>query len=283
MKSVLRHLKHLNRLRIGHQPIFLEYPVDLRPRWQTERGNPHLAKLIEARRDVFRTHLETIAQLLPTILCSSTETLSRRSINWTNSFIPALDGLTLMWAARHTRKTFLEVGSGNSTAFVRAAFDLEQSQAKLISIDPHPREDIDRLCDVVIREPLERTDLSVFDQLEAGDVLFIDNSHRSFMNSDVTVIMLEIIPRLSKGVLIGFHDIFLPYDYFESWAERAYNEQYLLACYLLANAGYLEIELANYWVWRQKLHHDPLRETWAHLGATIRDRPPSAFWLTKKG
>lgn len=283
MNQVLRYLKHLNRLRLGHQPIFLEYPVDLKPRWQTERGNPHLAKLIEKRRDVYSAHLEAMAQLLPTLLRTSSEAPSSRSISWTNSFIPALDGISLMWAARRARKTFLEVGSGNSTAFVRAALDLERSQAKLVSIDPHPREDIDLLCDVVVREPLERIDLSIFDRLEAGDVLFVDNSHRSFMNSDVTVVMLDIIPRLPSGVLIGFHDIFLPFDYFESWAERAYNEQYLLACYLLANSGYLEIELSNYWVWRQHLHHEPLKETWALLGAAARDRPPSAFWLTKKG
>jgi hypothetical protein len=102
------------------------------------------------------------------------------------------------------------------------------------------------------------------------------------MNSDVTVVMLDIIPRLKSGILVGFHDIFLPFDYFSSWAERAYNEQYLLACCLLASTDYLKIELANYWVWKQRLHHEPLRETWAHLGDAIRDRPPSAFWLSKK-
>ena len=61
----------------------------------------------------------------------------------------------------------------------------------------------------------------MFESLEAGDVVFVDNSHGSFMNSDVTVVMLDILPRLKQGVLVEFHDIFLPFDYFETWSNRA--------------------------------------------------------------
>lgn len=66
-----------------------------------------------------------------------------------------------------------------------------------------------RTCSI-IRRPVENTDLFMFESLEAGDVVFVDNSHRSFMNSDVTVVMLDILPRLKPGVLVEFHDIFLP-------------------------------------------------------------------------
>ena len=47
--------------------------------------------------------------------------------------------------------------------------------------------------------------------------------------------MLEIIPCLPPGVLIHFHDIFLPYDYPRSWVveERwLMEEQYLLQAML---------------------------------------------------
>ncbi len=76
-------------------------------------------------------------------------------------------------------------------------------------------------------------DLALFRELQAGDVLFIDSSHRCFMNSDVTVLFLEVLPNLPPGVLVQVHDIFIPYDYPREWVERYYAEQYLLSCYLL--------------------------------------------------
>lgn len=63
------------------------------------------------------------------------------------------------------------------------------------------------------------------------------------MNSDVTVFFLDILPRLPAGILVGIHDIFLPYDYPPQWGERFYSEQYLLAAYLLAEGSHIEIEL----------------------------------------
>ena len=65
--------------------------------------------------------------------------------------------------------------------------------------------------------------------LSAGDMVFIDNSHRAFQNSDVTVFFTEVLPALPAGVAYGIHDIFLPDDYPAGWSDRFYNEQYLLA------------------------------------------------------
>ena len=76
-------------------------------------------------------------------------------------------------------------------------------------------------------------------------MLFIDSSHRSFTNSDVTAFYLDILPRLKSGVLIHIHDVFLPYDYPPEWSDRFYNEQYLLACVLLTRNPAYEIQLAN--------------------------------------
>jgi len=120
----------------------------------------------------------------------------------------------------------------------------------LISLDPEPRREIDRLCDEVIRERLETVDLDLFDHLEAGDILFIDGSHRCFMDSDVTVAFLDILPRLAPGVIVHFHDIFLPYDYPAAWGERYYSEQYLLACFLLAETKLFRILFPNWFIGR---------------------------------
>ena len=134
-----------------------------------------------------------------------------------------------MWAASKTLNTFVEVGSGNSTKFIKTAKLQWDLNFNLVSIDPHPRAEVNSLCDQIIRQPLENCDLGIFESLKAGDTVFIDNSHRSFMNSDVTTAMLDILPRLSSGVRIGFHDIFLPFDYLENWNSRGYNEQHLVS------------------------------------------------------
>ena len=79
-------------------------------------------------------------------------------IRWENGFLPAYDGLTLMWAAMGTKNYFIEVGSGNSTKFIKSSIVNSNSAAKLISIDPSPRAEIDQICDQVIRRPLEDVD-----------------------------------------------------------------------------------------------------------------------------
>jgi hypothetical protein len=273
----------VNRLRLGHQPIFVEYGIDFEPRWDNGRGNPHLADILEARRETFCQNLGALARLAPLVEEIEQERVTGSPINWRNPFIPALDALTLMWAAERTRSTVVEVGSGNSTLFLRAAIKHSGRKVRIVSIDPEPRADIDRYCDTVIRQPLEKADAAVFATLEPGDTVFVDSSHRSFMNSDVTVFMLDILPALKPGVLVGFHDIFLPFDYLPAWRERAYNEQYLLACLLIASRGYFDIQFANYWMARQRLHVEPLATIWDLLGPDIRDRPPSAFWGVKVG
>ena len=135
----------------------------------------------------------------------------------------------------HKPRQYLEIGSGISTCFAYRAIKDAGLGTKITSIDPEPRAKIDGICDVVIRDGLETCDITIFDQLEAGDVLFFDGSHRSFMNSDVTVFMIDVLPRLKPGVIVHIHDILLPYDYAESFRHWYWNEQYLLAVYLMGN------------------------------------------------
>lgn len=277
---MIRFLKYINRLRMGHRPIFVEYEYDMEPRWP-DQGNKFVRDIIENAADTIESNLRNLQQFTPLVRELTENKELTPAVNWKNHFIPALDALSLFWAASNSGSTFVEVGSGNSTIFVRRAIGHLGLNTRLISIDPFPRVDINTLCDEIIRQPLEQVDLTIFDQLQAGDVVFIDNSHRSFMNSDVTVVMLDVLPRLKKGVLIGFHDIFLPFDYFSSWSNRAYNEQYLLGCYLLANPQYLDLQLCNYWITSQRMHVEPLSEIWDLLGEDVKNRSASAFWGVK--
>ena len=137
-----------------------------------------------------------------------------------------------------------------------------------------------------MRQPVEEVAPEYFETLQGGDVLFIDSSHRSFTNSDVTAFYLDILPRLKPGVLIHIHDIFLPYDYPPEWSDRFYNEQYLLACVLLARNPSYEIELANTFITydpqlnslvSQVFEHPEMADVaqydWTHTGWS--------FWMRK--
>jgi hypothetical protein len=55
---------------------------------------------------------------------------------------------------------------------------------------------------------------------------------------DVVRIVLEVLPVLRPGVLVHFHDVFLPYEYPRAWVfelRRAWGEQYLLQAFLAYN------------------------------------------------
>ena len=116
---------------------------------------------------------------------------------------------------------------------------------RIVSIDPVPRAGCDDLCDDVHRCGLEACDLSLFDDLTEGDVIFYDGSHRLLQNSDITVLYLDVFPKLPRGVLIHQHDIFWPEDYPAAWSTRLYSEQYALAILLLFRTPQLRVVMAN--------------------------------------
>jgi hypothetical protein len=76
-------------------------------------------------------------------------------------------------------KTLVEIGSGYSTKFARRAIRENRLPTRITSIDPIPRAEIDQICDRVIRQPLEDIDLSLIEELQPGDFLFIDSSRRT--------------------------------------------------------------------------------------------------------
>jgi len=169
---------------------------------------------------------------------------------WKNQSLPALDAIAIYcFIAAKRPGNFFEVGSGNSTKFARKAIVDHNLDTRLVSIDPFPwMAGIQEVSDLLIQQPLEETELSIFDELEAGDILFVDGSHRAFMNSDVTVAFLDVLPRLKPGVLVGFHDILLPDDYTQGQGDQGYSEQYMLAAYMLGMRNRLQIVLPGYYV-----------------------------------
>ena len=88
----------------------------------------------------------------------------------------------------------------------------------------------------------------MFAQLQENDILFIDSTHVSKLNSDVNRIIFNILPALKKGVLIHFHDIFWPFEYPKTWVKegRAWNEAYLLRAFLEYNTDFEILFFSHY-------------------------------------
>jgi hypothetical protein len=205
---------------------------------------------------------------------------------WENAWLPPIDALSLALLLVERRPSvYLEIGSGTSTKFARSAIRHFDLPTRIVSIDPHPRAEIDDVCDEIVRKPLEDVGPERFAALEPGDLLFFDGSHRSFPGSDVTTFFLDLVPLLKGGVVWGIHDICLPFDYPREWCteqRRYYNEQYLLAAYLLGGAGPDAVLMPNaYACWTPRVRDaipDVLAGT-ALEGAFARGG--GCFWLLR--
>lgn len=211
--------------------ISLDYAITPTPRWG--HGKPPHARLhaiMDAHRGHYAAHLQAIAACEPALKAIPIETENPSDPAWVNPWFSGLDLAALhMFVATHRPARYLEIGSGTSTKIARHAARTGGHALNIVSIDPSPRSEINALCDRVVREPVENVAGALFDDLSHGDILFIDNSHRVFTNSDSVVLLLEVLPRLKPGVLVHIHDIWLPYDYPPEWSSRYYSEQYLLA------------------------------------------------------
>ena len=105
------------------------------------------------------------------------------------------------------------------------------------------------------------------------------------MNSDVTVFFIDILPRIKPGVVIHIHDINLPYDYPDSFKEWYWNEQYLLAVYLMASMEKVIPLLPTTFICRSEKLKALISENFVSLGSAERDESwfgGGSFWFTKK-
>lgn len=202
---------------------------------------------------------------------------------WHNDWFPPFDGASLygLIAERKPRR-YIEVGSGISTRFARRAIQDYNLPTQIVSIDPHPHNATDGLCDETIVRRAEDLPTTFWSNIDPGDILFIDNSHRCFPGSDVTVFFTEVLPGLSKGVIYGIHDIFLPNDYPDAWNDRYYSEQYLLMMYLLGGARDDKILSPNFWAYSKPELHGLLDPLWSNK-AVFRDlmKHGGCFWAMR--
>lgn len=201
-----------------------------------------------------------------------------------NGYFSYSDGVLLYTMLRHYKpKRVIEIGSGNSSALMLDTNELFlNNQIELTFIEPYPQvrlnflmtEEDKKRCKVIISD-VQSVPLSVFEQLEANDILFIDSTHVSKTGSDVNYILFEILPVLQSGVVIHFHDIFYPFEYPKEWVFAGYNwnEDYILRAFLMCNKQF-EIKLFPDYL---HVHHKAIFDTMPLCNLNTG----GSFWIQK--
>jgi hypothetical protein len=172
----------------------------------------------------------------------------------------------------------LELGSGYSTLVIEQALDANPgARAPHRVVDPNPSPLLTGLRAVdVTREPAARISASRFDELESGDVLFVDTTHVIRPGGEVVRLVLEVLPALAPGVVVHFHDIYRPFAYprvFYDHFNLHWQEQYLLQAFLAYNDNFTVV-CANHALWRLR------RARVTAIFPGLREgREPSGFWF----
>ena len=209
------------------------------------RPSSHIFPGVKARIDRDLTSIrDTIDHIRPFAFHPALNAISKAQTNdtdpfWINDYVFEGDARAMCgMIGAYKPGTVLEIGSGNSTKFMKWASRAFNADTQIVSIDPQPRAAIDSLCARTIRKSLLDVDPSEFAALKAGDFVFMDGSHLTFNGTDTTYFFLEALPVLKPGVIVHVHDITLPYEYIDEFTERGYSEQYMLATAILNNPNY---------------------------------------------
>lgn len=178
-------------------------------------------------------------------------------------------------------KKMIEVGSGFTSAVTLDTNEFYLNNSiELTFIEPYPEllKSVVKNSDTInlIESGLQDVPLEVFEKLENGDILFIDSTHVSKINSDVNYLFFEILPRLKQGVYIHLHDIFYPFEYPQKWIEDGmiWNELYILRAFLQNNHDYEVVFFQNM---MEKRHINIFLENWAYDSEVFG----GSFWMKK--
>ena len=203
-----------------------------------------------------------------------------------NTFFGPGDAEFLYNMVRHFRpRRIVEIGSGHSTRIASEAVkrNVEQDAAatcKITCVEPYENQWLEELDVEVVRQEVQTLDKSLFEGLEANDILFIDSSHMIRPGGDVLCEFLELVPLVRPGVHVHVHDIFSPREYPERWIVeevRFWNEQYLLEAFLSFNAAFEVVGALNFLA---KEHTQALAAACPVFGETP-GADPGSFWMTR--
>lgn len=183
----------------------------------------------------------------------------------------------------------IEVGSGVSTLYTQTALkmnnELNGIHSKILCIEPYPNNKFKQLADKtnisLIEKEVQDVPLKTFEELEAGDVLFIDSSHVSKLDSDVDYLYLKVLPRLKKGVFIHIHDITFPmptipfsHPLFDK--HIFFNEVSVAKAFLMFNSAF-KIEMCQSYL--HSIHPEEIKKLDPSYDNSYHF--PSSLWLQK--
>ena len=194
------------------------------------------------------------------------------------------DAIFLYCMIRHLKpQKIIEVGSGFSSCVTLDTNELYFNNAiNCTFIEPYPAllksliKEIDSAKIKIFGSNLQDIPLELFQELKSGDILFIDSTHVTKFNSDVNYVIHNILPTLSKGVHIHFHDVFYPFEYPKEWLleGRAWNEQYILRAFLEYNTSF-KIVLFNTYL--ETMHEEKVKERFP----LIYKNTGGSIWIKK--
>ena len=205
----------------------------------------------------------------------------------TNGAFDSVDGEILYCMIKHfLPKRIFEIGSGNTTYLIAQALnelkDERRHSGTLTTFDPYPNVYVKKgFAGLTYFEEkrIQEVGLERFAELKDNDILFIDSSHVVAVGSDVQYLIMEVLPHLHKGVIVHFHDIFLPEEYLKHWLVkdfRFWNEQYMLSAFLQYNNAFKVLWAGNH----MRLTHSDLLKRF--IPSFNEERIiPGSFWIRK--
>jgi hypothetical protein len=213
--------------------------------------------------------------------------------NW--MFVPG-DAMVYYALLRKWKPSRLvEVGSGHTSALALDCSDRHLPDLRRTFIEPYPTRlygllsERDRELTEIHAKPVQEVPLEVFDQLEPGDILFVDTDHFAKTGCEVNWMAFNVFPRLQAGVHIQIHDIYWPFEYPIGWLKerRGYNEAYFFRAFLMDNPKY-RIRLMNSWVWQEHTElftglrpEEALAAKGSHEPGTPPIGGPGSLWIDK--
>jgi hypothetical protein len=190
---------------------------------------------------------------------------------------------------RHNKpRNIIEIGSGNSSLVINQALaknaETDNIKTNYTIIDPYPNKSVvatlEHLSEL-IETRVELMDPDFFSRLSSNDILFIDSGHTVRIGSDVNYLILDVLPSLSPGVNIHFHDIPIPYEYPKTYAinpqfRQFWTESYLLQAFLCFNRKF-EILLAMSYLMTE--YSDTFAKCFPHCEPVQLQNTSGSFWM----
>jgi hypothetical protein len=236
--------------------------------------------------DKYMTFFESLSGMTEMLDTPVSAVEGEHQYHFSSTTFGPLDATVLYGIIRRYRpRRIVEIGCGMSTlaalkATQRNAREDSTYSCQHVCIEPYEQPWLETLPVTLLRKKLEEVDSAMVEELQAGDILFIDSSHVIRPQGDVLVGLFDWVGRIKPGVLVHVHDILSPRDYPEDWIfshRFLWNEQYLLEGFLAFNETYKILLPLNHLFCEKP---DALLKACPAQADENRTNPTS-FWLTR--